>query len=147
MTSILLIVLWFVGQAFPAPAQQQNETATISVTDPRPLARAIETLEAHYGWVITYEDPRFVFPGDIEDVTLSVRRDGRTAPKVLIPRGGEFNFQYPTARGAAPNESRLLQQLLNEYHLTGHPGVFRLAQTDGVFTLFRTKARTARVDS
>jgi hypothetical protein len=136
------MVLWFVGQAVPAPAQRQNETA-ISVTDPRPLARAIETLEARYGWVITYEDPRFVFPGDIEDVTLSVRRDGRTAPKVLIPRGGEFNFQYPTARGAAPNESRLLQQLLNEYHLTGHPGVFRLAQTDGVFHVIPHESRNS----
>src|SRR5262245_54420252 len=47
----------------------------LSVDDPRPVAKALERLEDKYGWRITYEDPRYAYPGDIEDVTTKVRKD------------------------------------------------------------------------
>lgn len=71
----------------------------ISVEDPRPVAKAITLLESRFGWVITYEDPRYINPADLSDVTEKVRRDlhkfkpGK-APKVLIPKGGTLDFEY-----------------------------------------------------
>ena len=47
----------------------------LSVKDPRPVAEAILKLEDQYGWVITYEDSRFVHDSEIVDVALKVRRD------------------------------------------------------------------------
>jgi hypothetical protein len=48
---------------------------------------------------MTYEDPRYVYSGEIKDVTLSVRRDldkymPGEAPRVLIPRGDTLTFDY-----------------------------------------------------
>ena len=42
---------------------------TITVQNPRPVAKAIEELETRYGWQITYEDPPYVYYGDLTDVT------------------------------------------------------------------------------
>jgi len=80
--------------------------------------------------VITYEDPFYLYASDIEDVTLSVRRDGQTEPRVLVPRGGPFFFQYPAA---ASVDSSVLDKLVDEYNLSGHPGVFRLIADVGRF--------------
>ena len=43
---------------------QQLKKVNLSVEDGRPVAKAIRILEARYGWVITYEDPRFVYAAD-----------------------------------------------------------------------------------
>src|SRR5690242_18095603 len=74
----------------------------LTVEDPRPVAKAIETLEGEYGWVITYEDPRYVHDSEVADVTLKVRRDldqfkPGEAPKVFAPAGGLLEFTYDVA--------------------------------------------------
>ena len=61
------------------------------MSDPRPVAEAVRRLEVAYGWPITYEDPPLVYPGDLEDVTSSVRKDGKSASEpgvaiILVPR-------------------------------------------------------------
>jgi hypothetical protein len=128
----------------PSKAWQGDQTSTISVNDPRPLAQVIEELEKRYGWVITYEDPAFFYPSDIEDVTLSVRRDGRTEPRVLVPRGGPFNFQYPVSAGnSAQDQSATLAKLVQDYNRSGHPGVFRVIQTGTVFHVVPLETRNA----
>ena len=105
----------------------------LSVQDPRPVAKAIEILEARYGWVITYEDPRYVHDSEITDVTRSVRRDlnkFRTggAPRVLIPRGGALTVDYDvaTATNAPSDRATVIQQLLDAQAASGNPGRFRL---------------------
>src|ERR1700693_1534263 len=52
---------------------QKPETA--SVLGPRPVRDVVLQWEKQYGWVITYEDPRFEYGSDLEDVTEKVRRD------------------------------------------------------------------------
>src|SRR2546426_6553565 len=88
----LVIVTSFVvrGQsALRGTGMQETKKANLSVQDPRPLAKAIEILEEKYGFVITYEDPRYTHPSEITDVTEKDRRDlanfkpGK-APRVLI---------------------------------------------------------------
>jgi hypothetical protein len=125
-------------------ALQQDEMVTIHVSDPRPLASAIKELEDHNGWVITYEDPPYVYTLDSEDVTLSVRKDFDLTKKVLVPRGGPFVFRYPVHAGAdARDAAALLGRLLEEYHLTGYPGVFRLIRTESVFHIVPSESSNA----
>jgi hypothetical protein len=46
-------------------------TNTITVQDPRPVAKAIEELENRYGWQITCDDPPYNHYSDITDVTIT----------------------------------------------------------------------------
>jgi hypothetical protein len=53
----------FLGNASASPN-------TLTVRDPRPVAKAIEELDTRYGWQITYEDPPYIHDSDIPDVTV-----------------------------------------------------------------------------
>jgi hypothetical protein len=136
---------WRVVQVLPilvlsasSGASQGDQIVTISVDSPRPLASAIEELERRSGRVITYEDPFYLYAADIEDSTLAVRRDGRTEPRVLVPRGGPFFFRYPAA---APDQSVVLEKLIEEYNLSGHSGVFRFIRTGDVYHVVPSEHR------
>jgi hypothetical protein len=123
-------------------ALQEDRTFTINVNDPRPLASAIQELEKRYEWVITYEDPPYIYTGDIEDVTMTVRKDFDLTKRALVPRGGTFNFQYVVpATAGAPDEPAVLSRLLEAYHLSGYPGVFRVTRTGGVFHVVPSESR------
>lgn len=112
---------------------QGASRAQVSVEDPRPVAKAIETLEARHGWVITYEDPPYAHHGDVVDVTAEVRKDLHKfrpgeAPKVLIPKGGALAFEYDlaAASGHAADPAAVVRQLLDAYARGGGAGAFRL---------------------
>jgi hypothetical protein len=119
-------------------ASQDDQTVTISVNNGRPLASAVEEIEKRSGRVITYEDPFYLFPADTEDVTLAVRRDGRTEPRVLVPRGGPFFFRYPAS---ALDPSAALGKLIEEYNRSGYPGLFRLIRTGDVYHIVPSERR------
>jgi hypothetical protein len=57
-------------------AQTVQDTIKLGVDDPRPVAKAVEELVSRYGYVITYEDPRHAYEGDIQDVTTSAQGFG-----------------------------------------------------------------------
>jgi hypothetical protein len=121
-----------------------DQRLNLDVNDPRPLAAALEQLEKRHGWVITYDDPPYLYAPDIEDVTLAVRRDGDITRRVLVPRGGRFRFEYSApADGGAPNAALVLERLLEEYHLTGYPGMFRVIATGTVFHVVPSESRNA----
>ncbi len=112
---------------------QEPNTEHLSVNDPRPVALASEMLEKKYGWVITYEDPPYTDESELVDVTEKVRRDLHKfkpgeAPKVFAPKGGELAFDYNInpATKRPDDAAVVIQQLLDAYATTGHPGVFRL---------------------
>jgi hypothetical protein len=121
--------------AMASVAAQMGQPLEISVNDPRPLARAAQMFEKRHGWVITYEETSFVHEGDIEDVTLATRmsRGDSKSPRTLIPRGGPFVFSYRTPAGASVPEEGVLEMLLEQFHLSGYPGQFRLIKGDNVF--------------
>ena len=112
---------------------QGMKEVKLSVEDPRPVAKAIEILEAKYGWVITYEDPRYIHDSEVTDVTLKVRKDldkykPGEAPKVLIPKGGKLEFSYDeTFNTNLPGDPRLVvQKLLDAQAARSYGGKFRL---------------------
>jgi len=104
----------------------------LSVEDPRPVAEAILKLENKYGWVITYEDPRYVHDSEIADVTLRVSRDldkykPGEGPKVLIPRGGilEFTYDVTPNTNLPPDPAMVVQKLLSAQAASNNAGRFR----------------------
>ncbi len=124
-------------------AGMQSQALRISVDDPRPMASAIEILEKRHGWVITYEDPPYVDPNEMSDVTQAVRKDyDSQKPRVLVPRGGPFSVDYTIQSGAlAPQEAGVLERVVQAHNSTGNPGVFRLLRTGSVFHVVPSMSR------
>lgn len=115
---------------------QRPTKVNLSVNDPRPVAKAITMLEAKYGWIITYEDPRYAHADDITDVTEKVRRDlskypEGQAPRVLIPKGGDLSFDYDVlAETNLPSDPEVVvRQLLNAQAATANSARFRLEKS------------------
>jgi hypothetical protein len=66
------VTLFLVASA--ASAQSEYRSIDISVaSDPRPVAKAIDTLVREFPFVVTYEDPTLEFGGDIRDYTSERR--------------------------------------------------------------------------
>jgi hypothetical protein len=118
---------------------QGRTKVNLSVNDARPVAKAITMLGARYGWIITYEDPRYAHADDIADVTEKVRRDlGKypegQAPRVLIPKGGDLNFDYDVlAETNLPSDPGVVvRQLLNAQAATASSARFRLEKSKSI---------------
>ena len=78
---------------------QVGQPLSIEAIDPRPLAEAIRVLEERHGWIVTSEDARYEHESDIEDVTLAVRKDGKSEPKIIVPKGGVLAFNTNLLEG------------------------------------------------
>src|ERR1700744_794113 len=66
-------------------------TETLTVNDPRPIAEAVRTLEYKYGYVITYEDPRYIHPDDLQDT----HRHTTAGKRIFIPRETTLTLDLP----------------------------------------------------
>jgi hypothetical protein len=122
-------------------ASLRGSTATIEVNDPRPIAKAVQTLVSQYGYVITYEDPRYNYMGDLEDVTAKFTRWNKRpemAPKIIVPAMGKITVSLPATSGLKDVASALgvLAQQRSE-----HGGHFRVQQSADVFHVIPTEAR------
>jgi hypothetical protein len=110
-----------------------NGMGHFDITDPRPLAMAAQELESRFGWLITYEDPRWMAASEIQDVTESVRRDGRTSPRVVIPKGGSIEFDILRAASDYQRAGHiaLVRDLVLAHAAAGNPGTFRVQESHG----------------
>lgn len=112
-------------------AAQRSQALELSVYDARPLAAVIGQLETRYGWTITYEDPRYEYALDLEDVTSEVARDPKNFKgKVVIPRRRAFYFKYPN--DAQPQAEEVLAALIRDYNMFNNDH-FRLLRTGKFF--------------
>jgi hypothetical protein len=136
LCSVTALVL--IASLISATAEGGHAASKVSLScnDPRPVAYAARMLEETYGWIITYEDPPYVYDGDLADVTETVRKDldkykPGEAPKVFVPKGGQLSFEFDvdpsTQKPASPGV--VVQQLLDAYAVSGNPGIFRM-ETD-----------------
>jgi hypothetical protein len=129
LTAGLLIVLCLALIGSNAPVAQVTEKVDLSVTDARPVAKALEELERRYGWVITYEDPVYDSTEAI-DVTAQVRKDGgrNGEPRVLIPKGGPLSITYevdPNTKLPLDRDA-VVQKVLDANQPAGSVARFRL---------------------
>ena len=117
--------------------------------DPRPVAATIEQLAKRYNRAITYEDPRYLYAGDIKDVTREVRKDldkyppGK-APRVLAPHGEHLAFSYRVsdATGRPADWKAALESLLKAQTARGGRR-FRLEHHADVDHVIPTASRDA----
>ena len=122
-------------------AGSDNQTA-IEVVSGRPLAAALQEVQARYGWVVTYEDSFYEFKDDVADVTASVRRDGKSEPKVFVPLDRLLHFSFQNANLAQPQE--VLMSLLDTYHASGNSDGFRLLRQGSTYHVVPTISRNAK---
>jgi hypothetical protein len=123
----------------------------LSVEDPRPVAEAILKLEDQYGWVITYEDPRYVHESEVIDVARKIRRDldkfkpGEAVPPVFIPRGGLLEFTYDVAPNTElpTDPARVVQSLLDAQAANSHGGRFRLEKRGKIMHVIPTAIKNS----
>lgn len=71
-TQVLLVKPSVLLVAFVTTSWSQTRNTTVTVDDPRPVAKAVERIEKLTGIAINYEDPRFDYQADLQDVTAAV---------------------------------------------------------------------------
>jgi hypothetical protein len=113
----------------------QTERESISVNNSRPLATVIKDFEDRYGWIVTYEDPRYVHQNDILDVTEAVRNPAsqiRNDARALVPKGGRFDVTYdrPASDSTLMAVQSIVRGIVQQYNATGHPGTFDVVSLD-----------------
>lgn len=99
-------------------------------SDPRDLSRPISTLIAQVRQrekiSITYEDPRYSNPADIEDVTAKVAKvsdpEKAYGPRILVPKGHAVTFVYESTDIASGEATMAtIERMLREYASLGGP--------------------------
>jgi hypothetical protein len=122
---LITVFAFLAANGVPILAQTPAVGSTskvISVNDPRPLSKALEALEHEYWIPITYEDPEYVHLSDTQDVTEAVSKHPENGVRVIIPKGGSFQFQY-AIKNDKPQENikSLIQRMLAEHAAQGGP--------------------------
>jgi hypothetical protein len=105
----------------PAPYQKQAvvaqnaDTIHISANSPRPLLQTLDALQQKFGWVVDYEDPRYISHMDYVDVP-----GDETRPQ--MPAGGSFTVDVP----AKAAEADALRLVVDSYNQSKNPGRFEV---------------------
>ena len=130
---------------------QALQQVKLSVEDGRPVAKMIKLLQEKHGWVITYEDPRYIHESDIADVTLQVRRDldkykPGEAPKVLVPKGGVLELTYDVASNTnlPTDPAMVVQKLLDAQTANSNGGRFRLEKSGEIMHVIPTAIKNSQ---
>jgi len=143
MKSAIVLVLGIVS----AIAAAQSSTTTLSANSAAPLGDLADQLQDMYGYVITYEAPKYVYAGDVEDVTLAVRRDldkyppGK-APKVVVPMAHSLTIDaVPAGHVSSAYVAKILQQLV-QIEMSGTVGGrYRVEFNENEFHIVPTAIR------
>lgn len=133
---IVIAFLWLVAGSESFAADITGPEQQLSISDARPVAKAVEVLSQRHGIVITYEDPPYAFAGDLKDVTAAVSRSPvKPGHRVLVPRGGAVQLAYSLSpsTGKLENPDALIRKVLDTYLAGGGGSQFEVIQQDDVF--------------
>lgn len=141
VTSSLLLVAC--TASFAADVSSTEEQ--LSISDPRPVAKALEVLSQRHAIAITYEDPPYAFERDLQDVTATVARSPvQPGHRVLVPRGGTIQLTYPvSASGKLEDPDAVIRKVLDTHAATGGGTHFRLIQDEYVFHVVPVSMRNS----
>lgn len=141
---IALVITTSFGGHRPLPQEKVN----LTIESGRPVADAVQTLEQNCICVITYEDPLYVHPSEIDDVTESVRKDldkfrPGEAPRVLVPKGGSLTLDYEAIPGTKTpvDTAGVVQELINLNQANGNPGRFRMEKSSSMIHVIPTHGK------
>jgi hypothetical protein len=124
-----------------------NGSVLLKIDSGRPVHRAVNTLQTRYGYVITYEDPRYTNDDDLQDVAAKVRKDYSSyppglAPKLMVPKGGRLTLRLPASTDINPRDlASILRLLARTQGTSSRGGHFRVEQIGDVFHLVPTEVR------
>jgi hypothetical protein len=138
---ITLLGVTAVSTGLTIEAEGQTEPLTLFVSDPRPLAAAVLSLIDRYPISITYEDPRYRFSGDVQDVTGQVRKNLNAPNRVFVPRGGVLEARYEVDSGQLLSAADTIQRIVETKNLNPVGGRFEVYQRGGVFHIVPIEAR------
>ena len=136
--ALAILVIAGVGTGVKSAVQQKPIREVISVKGYRPLLEVVKALEQRYHVAITYEDPPYLDPSELVDVTDLIFRGGHPSNGVraFLPRGGPFSFEYSVTPAAGSDQLKdVLTALLRTYRSTPYPHNFRLLETDGIYNI------------
>jgi len=124
-----------------AKMTQVKGVTTLTVETARPVARAAQILTDAFGDLITYEDPRYAYAGDLEDYTDRVRKDldrfpKGTAPRVIGPRSGLLKVKTSSKK-----LDEILAEVIEAQSSRGSGGRFRVERAGEVFHVIPTHSR------
>jgi hypothetical protein len=111
--------------------------ASLVVSDPRPVAAAIEEIEKLSGKPITYEDPPYLN----KDYMMPMVEDGNADPRLLVPRGGTLRITLPA--DASPEQKvAAAQSMVGNYNASHGAATFSVSQ-DGLTHVVPRQTRDA----
>lgn len=130
-----------------AEAHGNQNTERLHVVDGRPVAAVVQELVSRYRYVITYEDPRYAFEGDLQDVTAQVRKDldrfpPGDAPRVIVPAEDSLTVYVPQASSISPAELRALLETTTQAQAANRQGGrFRVMRSGEIFHVIPSAVR------
>lgn len=114
--------------------------SVIDVSDHRPLALALEKLQALTGIPVNYEDVRYENPADLEDVATPEQRLRYPGYRLLVPRKGQVKASVgPHDPGSVADTVASVYALVASYRASGLPGDFKVDQANGMLYVAPTK--------
>ena len=130
-------------------ASGQAKDEFIIVDGARPVAAAVHELIKRHPVVITYEDPRYAYAGDLKDVTDQIRNplapprtDGHRA---LVPVGGPIQVRYAvsSATNTPVDLAETLESIVQAKAALPAGGRFRVERSGNVFHVVPSQVRDA----
>jgi hypothetical protein len=142
-SAVVLSIVYLLSGPNTETRSHEQTSIDISVVDyPRPVAEAVRQVERHFGYVITYEDVRYLHPSDIVDVTARVRRDGKQNPCVFGMRNGTIAFTFmPRPGNTGAQVGEVLQEILIRSRGAGNAGDFWTELTQGGYHVVPVSTR------
>lgn len=123
-------------------ASEQQRVRIHVVDYPRPVAAAVRQVETHFAHVVTYEDTRYVNPGDILDVTEEISRDRASTKRIYARKPGTINFSFaPSSEPAAHQILQVLRGLIAHANGKGLFGKFAVEPGDGAYHIIPVAIR------
>jgi hypothetical protein len=118
----------------------------IIVDGARPVAAAVIQLIKRHPVVVTYEDPRYTYAGDLKDVTEEIRNPQapRTdGPRIRVPVGGHLQIRYSvsTDTNKPVNLGETLENIVRAKVALPAGGRFRVEQSGSVFHVVASQVR------
>jgi hypothetical protein len=146
--SFLLLMLGALATSQAALNIQEN--MSLNINDPRPVAKAVRTLEDLCHCVVTYEDPRLINAAELKDITDELRGQRNQSQtvavaRIIVPKGGAFTVTYNPVRGREPqaNIESVLQEILKSHDREVGAGKFRIEKGKDVFHVIPIAVKNA----
>jgi hypothetical protein len=117
--------------------------STYTTKDPRPLYGVVQSLEQHYGWRITYEDPPLENPAELQDVTSQAYRalHPDLVDAVLVPVAHPFTFTWQKINAGAGSKATLDECVQQHNDRSENPGRFRTYQQGSIAHVLAAEVR------